>query len=413
VAIPKAPHLGPRDGTPPPGGDRDGPVPPPLGAGPWPLTAVALDVSGACNLACRYCAEAATQPRRAPMSEATLLAAWRLLFPDGRPLPGHSLRLGSGEPLLAFPLLQRLQEIIEAHGGCPAEGRPAVFLTTNGTLAGARVRDWLVASGWHVKLSLDGPASVHDRWRVDRRGRGTQSRVAAAVADLAHRMPARFSVTAVLCRGADPGEVFAAIAGLGARRIELVPVAHLDSGVCPGPAEVASYERFVRGYARRWLDEDVGPPALVRFETAVRRAMGYDLQRLPCGAGRTFLGVGPRGGLYPCFRFIGVEPYRLGDLATGPDSAAAAAFQEDAGRPYEARPSCAECWAAPLCGGPCFACAEMFGPGGAAPVALGCAYARADARRALWLVERLRRRAPERLLAFLPGYRQAFAAFEE
>lgn len=412
----ESPHLtgpGPIRGAPPPGFVPGELAPPPLGAGPWPVTAVALDVSGACNLACRYCAEAATQPRRAPMSEATLAAAWRLLFPDGRPRPGCSLRLGSGEPLLAFPLLRRLQALIEAHGGCPAEGRPAVFLTTNGTLAGGPVRDWLVASGWHVKLSLDGPAAVHDRWRVDRRGRGTYGRVAEAVADLARRMPARFSVTAVLCRGADPGEVFAAIAGLGARRIELVPVVHHDPEVGPGPADVERYERFVRGYARRWLSGASEPPVLVRFETAVRRAMGYDLQRLPCGAGRTFLGVGPEGDLYPCFRFIGVEAYRLGHLGRGLDDAAAAAFQRDAGRPYEARPECTECWAAPLCGGPCFACAEMFGPGEGAPVALACAYARADARGALWLVERLRRRAPERLLAFLPGYRQAFAAYEE
>lgn len=393
----------------PPGFDPHDLEPPPLGAGPFPIAAVALDVSGTCNLACRYCAEQATQPPRRPMSEETLEAAWHLLFPHGPPARGRSIRLGSGEPLLAFPLLRKLAELIERRGGCAAEGRPDVFLTTNGTLAGAEVRDWLVASGWHVKLSLDGPQEIHDRWRVNRGGRGTYERVAPAVRDLAARMPERFSVTAVLCRGADPEEVFAAIAALGVGRIELVPVAHEDAAVLPGPEDVASYRRFVDRYARRLATGDGdGVPTLVRFENCVRRVMGYDLRRVPCGAGRNFVAVGPEGDLYPCFRFVGVEPYRLGRLPEGLEAASVAGFERSPGRPYEERQACRECWAAPLCGGPCFACAEMFGPQAGQPPELHCAYTRADGAAAVWLVERLRERDPERLLAFLPGYMEAF-----
>jgi uncharacterized protein len=363
-------------------------------------------VVGTCNIACRYCAEAATQPRRLPMSEETLEAAWRLLFPDGPPRPGRSIHLGSGEPLLAFSLLRKLAALIERHGGSAAEGRPEVHLTTNGTLATPQVRDWLVASGWRVKISLDGPREVHDRWRVDRRGAGTWERVAAAVADLATRMPERFSVTAVLCRGADPEEVFAGVAGLGARRIELVPVAHQDPRVLPGRTDLARYRRFVDAYARRFAaGEDL--PMLIRFEGKVRRALGYELQRVPCAAGRAFAGVAADGSLYPCFRFIGVDAFRLGDTASGSAPATAAAFRRGAGRPWEEREPCRDCWAAPLCGGPCFAVAEMFGPGDGQPFPLHCAYIRADAHAAVRLVRRLSRRDPERLLSFIPELRQA------
>jgi len=367
---------------------------------------VALDAVGSCNIACRYCAESATQPRRRPMSEETLAAAWRLLFPDGRPRPGRSIHLGSGEPLLGLPLLHRLAALIERQDGSAAAGRPEVHLTTNGTLATPAVRDWLVASGWRVKISLDGPREVHDRWRVDRRGAGTWDRVAAAVADLAARMPERFSVTAVLCRGADPEAVFAAAAGLGVRRIELVPVAHRDPRVLPGRADVARYRRFIAAYARRCAaGED--PPVLIRFEGKVRRALGYGLQPVPCAAGRTFAGVGPDGALYPCFRFIGVDAFRLGAVADGLEPGRSAAFRRGAGRPWEERDPCRTCRAAPLCGGPCFAVAEMFGPGAGAPLPLHCAYVRADARAAVRLVRDLSRRDPERLLVFVPELRQA------
>lgn len=375
----------------------------------WPLDALALDVVGTCNIACRYCAEAATQPTRRPMTEATLESAWKLLFPDGRPRRGASIRLGSGEPLLAFPLLRKLAALIDSHGGSAAEGRPFVHLTTNGTLASPAIRDWLVASGWTVKISLDGPREIHDRWRVTRRGEGTWERVSAAVADLAARMPERFSATAVLCRGADPAEVFAGLAGLGVRRIEMVPAAHRDPAVLPGPADVQRYRRFVNGYARR-LGEGENLPVLLRFEGRVRRALGFDLQRVPCAAGRSFAGVAPDGALYPCFRFVGVEEYRLGDLESGPAPEAAAGFRHGAGRPYQEREDCRTCPAGPLCGGPCFACAELLGPGEGAPLPRHCDYVRADARAALRLVRDLQRHDPERLLAFLPEVRAALDA---
>lgn len=383
--------------------------PPPLPDRPWPLDSLALDVAGTCNIACRYCAEAATQPSRRPMTEGTLESAWKLLFADGRPRRGASIRLGSGEPLLNFPLLRKLADLIERHGGSAFDGRPFVHLTTNGTLASPAVRDWLVTSGWHVKISLDGPREIHDRWRVSRRGAGTWAPVAEAVADLAERIPERFSSTAVLCRGADPAEVFASLAGLGVRRIEMVPAAHRDPAILPGPADVERYRRFVNAYARQ-LAEGGDPPVLLRFESRVRRALGYDLQRVPCAAGRSFAGVAPDGTLYPCFRFVGVGAFRLGDLESGPDPEAAARFRRGAGRPYEEREACRSCPAAPLCGGPCFACAELLGPGEGAPLPRHCDYVRADARAALRLVRSLHRRDPERLLFFLPEVRAALDA---
>jgi uncharacterized protein len=337
------------------------------------------------------------------MSEETLHAAWHTLFPDGIPRAGSSIRMGSGEPLLAFGLLKKLGELITQSGGCAAEDRPAVFLTTNGTLAGTDVCDWLVASGWYVKVSLDGPSLIHDRWRVTRSGSGTFYRVSTTVAELARRMPERFSVTAVLCRGADPKVVFEAIADLGVRRIELVPVAHFDQSVLPGKHEVKLYQRFVNEYARRYLEAvDRRLPTLVRFENCVQRVMGYNRCRVACGADRNFVDVRPDGVLYPCFRFVGIDDYKLGQLATGLDGQAADEFQHGAGRDYQQRTLCSRCWAGPLCGGPCFAVAEIFGAGTGEPLELHCAYTRANIKAALWLVDQLRAQNPERLLEFLP-----------
>jgi uncharacterized protein len=330
--------------------------------------------------------------------------AWHFLFPDGKFGKGFSIRMGSGEPLLAFPLLKKLAKMIDENGESNLVNRPAVFLTTNGTLIDSKIREWLVLSGWHVKVSLDGPKSVQDKWRIKPNGAGTFEQVAKVVADLARRIPNKFSVTATLCRGTEPEEVFETIAALGVRRIELVPVVHHLKNVLPGPDDIGNYGIFVENYARRYLKSKQikNIPTLVRFATYVTRVMGYNVGRVSCGAGRSFLGVAPDGGLYPCFRFIGLEHYKMGSLSSGVDCNAAKAFQEGVGRPYEKRERCSRCWAAPLCGGPCFAVSEMFGPDSERIMDGYCSYALADARNAVWLVNELSKRNPELLLSFLP-----------
>lgn len=391
------------ESNPPSGFDPDDVAPPLFTEQVWPVTALALDVAGRCNLACRYCAEAATLPRRSPMKMATLDAAVDFLLRNGGQAGNISFRLGSGEPLLAFPLLLRLAEHVQKQNDSGAKRSAFVFLTSNGTLIDLEVGKWLAASKWYVKISLDGPANVHDAWRVSPNGIGTFSRIAPMVSYLAERMPERLSVTAVLCRGADPEKVFEAIGALGVIRIELVPVAHHDRSIQPGMADIQLYEAFVQNYVDRYVNQcaEKPLPTLVRLEKYVARVMGYNNSRVSCGAGRSFLAVGPGGDLYPCFRFVGLENYRLGHLSGSLDRESSLSFQLGAGRPYDKRLPCVECWAAPLCGGPCFACSEMFGPGNGHPFELHCAYVLANARSAVQLVNRLRELDPERLLPFL------------
>lgn len=377
-------------------------APPLLEERDWQINSLALDLSGRCNLACRYCAEAATQPAQRPgMSEEVLALALEFFSAHTSPGGFSSIRLGSGEPMLAKPLLRRIEQRLRRGGGAET-GKQQVFITTNGTLLDSETRDWLVASGWNVKISLDGPAAIHDRWRVTPQGRPTYATVAAAVGDLSRRIPARFGVSAVICRGNDPASVFEGIADLGVPRIDLVPVGHPDPAIMPDQDDAARYREFALNYAERYVAGDRGLPALVKVINSARRVMGYDLKRLACGAGRTFFGVGPAGDFYPCFRFIGIEAFRLGNLSEGLEPVALEEFRQQTGRPYERRDDCRDCWAAPICGGPCFAEAALMGNNGR-PLALHCEYVRANAEAAIALVQGLRRRDPERLLEILAG----------
>ena len=58
---------------PPPGFDPEGIEPPPLKEGPGSIKGMAVDISGGCNLDCRYCQETAALPKRHPMAPDTYI----------------------------------------------------------------------------------------------------------------------------------------------------------------------------------------------------------------------------------------------------------------------------------------------------------------------------------------------------
>jgi uncharacterized protein len=361
------------------------------------VSSLAIDVTGSCNLKCIYCAESGTMPERQPISLETLDVTLHSLFDWSEPKSALSIHLGSGEALLSPEIVKEIGR--KSRQMAKARHRAlSLYLTTNGTCINNQVIDWLIADQWNVKVSIDGNQGVHDENRIYKSGRGTYSEVSKVVSILAQKIPKKFSTTSVLCRGADPSRVFYHIASLGVKRIELVPVAAaLDSVLQLSKSDLDSYRKFIADYAQKLADGKT-VPINIRFHNRLLRVLGYKNNRTPCGAGRNFFASGPTGEIYPCFRFIGIEKYKLGDI-TGISKERVQDFIKSSGRPYEKRETCRECWAAPLCGGPCFACADLFGLG--SPLPQFCEMIQAESEAAIWLVDFLKENNPEELVRLM------------
>lgn len=385
---------------PPPDFDPADLVLPETSAKKWRMCSLALDLSGQCNLLCSYCAEAATMPRRKPMPAPVVSRALRFLFMNLPRGASPSLRFGSGEPLLAAPLLEQAAMESRRLSDEFSHAPPQFFLTTNGTLLDKKILRQLTSPEWHVKVSLDGPPHLHDAHRRYADGRGTSQKAIEAVRKLYSAIGERLSITAVLSPGTDPAEVFEFCESLNVAQIELLPVAEVAANSSFTSDDLRRYRSFVAGYARD-LAGGRKRPALSRFTNMIPRAMGFGSQRYRCGAGRSLYAAGSDGSLYPCFRMVGVRDFRLGSVSSKIDGHALARFRNTTGRSYRKRTGCRSCWARALCNGPCFAVTGLMHhqPGGDS---IQCAYTRIDATEAIRLVSILQKTNPRRLLDYLP-----------
>nr|VFK79528.1 MAG: uncharacterized protein BECKSD772D_GA0070982_10538 [Candidatus Kentron sp. SD] len=143
---------------------------------PRKFSLVVRPVGDSCNLRCAYCylAEGVAAPLRimAPEMGRALARQCAHSFDEA-----HILWHG-GEPLLAgIEFFQGVLAEQQVHPQC----RFTNFLQTNGTTITPRVADFLARNHFHVRLSLDGPEHVHNRFRKTEGEKGTFGRVLTAI----------------------------------------------------------------------------------------------------------------------------------------------------------------------------------------------------------------------------------------
>lgn len=155
----------------------------------------------------------------------------------------------AGEPLVVPPTFyEQAFRVVEGsrHGR-----RVTHAIQTNGTLITGEWCDLFRAHDVQIGVSLDGPASIHDRHRLTRRGRGTHDRVMRGI-ELLQRHEIPFHVIAVLTRDAleCPDEIYEFFRAQGIRQIgfnvEEMEGVHAVSSLCRDRNDSdLAYRRFM------------------------------------------------------------------------------------------------------------------------------------------------------------------------
>jgi uncharacterized protein len=317
-----------------------------------------------CNLDCQYCyyrdkrsLYPDTGVFRMPES---LLEEYIVQHIEASPGPEIDFSWHGGEPTtLGVDFFRKAVELQRKHR--PAGWRIRNGIQTNGVLLDEEWCRFLAAEDFRIGLSLDGPAELHDAYRVTRGGQPTH-RQAMRGYDLLRRHGVPTDMVCVVhnLNVRYPLTVYRFFREIGCRYLGFLPVVErapeTPDGVGPYTPSAEAYGTFLCKIFDEWIERDAGRIAVQTFEEAARPALGLEhslcVFRETCGQIPV---LEHNGDFFPCDHFVDRE-HRLGNIRETPlgellESLAQRIFGEDK-RDSLSR-YCRDCEVLAMCNGGC------------------------------------------------------------
>jgi uncharacterized protein len=303
------------------------PVPRPAAA-PAQFHVLAKPTGAICNLDCEYCfflmKEALYPGDRFRMSDE-VLEAYVTQVLDGHETDEVVIAWQGGEPTLMgvdfFRLAVELAERVKRPGV-----RIEHTIQTNATLLTDEWAAFLAEHRFLVGVSIDGPRELHDRYRVDKKGRPTFDRVIAGY-ELLRRHDVDVNILCAVNRtNADrPLDVYRFVRDeLGARYLQLIPIVERDNDtgfqegdtVTERSVTAEQWGSFLTGIFDEWVVNDVGQMFVTNFDAALVKWLGLSggmcIFEETCGDA---VALEHNGDVYACDHFV--EPkHLLGNITT-------------------------------------------------------------------------------------------------
>jgi uncharacterized protein len=307
------------------------------------LHVVAKPIGPACNLDCEYCfyleKQALFSPGEQYRMSDKILSAFITHYISSQPTPVVEFVWQGGEPtLLGTDFFKRVIELQKQYSGVKTVTNS---LQTNGTLLNDDWCRFLKRHNFMVGISIDGPKEIHNRYRKDRKGRGTFDQAMRGLR-LLQKHKVEYNVLACVARdaAARPLEVYRFLKDAGVEFIQFTPVVErmpdaLSSGlglrlaapasldhpaaqteVTPWSVEPEAWGDFLIAVFEEWVRNDVGKVFVMNFEWALNAWIGNPspvcVHAKQCGRS---LVIEHNGDVYACDHCV-YPQYRLGNILT-------------------------------------------------------------------------------------------------
>lgn len=292
-----------------------------------PAFHVMLKPRGAiCNLDCKYCyflSKEMLYPGSRFRMANELLEAYTRQYIEAQQAPEVTFAWQGGEPtLMGLDFFKLAVELQQKHR------RPGMSIhnafQTNGTTLDDEWCRFFHKHGFLIGLSLDGPAELHDAYRVDKGGRPTFRQVMAGL-DLLKKHQVEFNIltTVHAANAGHPLEVYRFLRDeVGARFIQFIPIVERDNQTGYQEGNLVTrrsvtgeqYGQFLIAIFDEWVRRDVGRMFVQLFEVALGVWLGGPaglcVFEETCGKA---MAMEHNGDLYACDHFV--EPgYKLGNF---------------------------------------------------------------------------------------------------
>jgi uncharacterized protein len=291
---------------------------------------LAKPTGATCNLACSYCffldKELLYPKSKFRMNEENLENYIRQLIESHRS-SSVSVAWQGGEPtLMGLNFYRKAIEFQEKYR------RPGMTfentMQTNGTLLNDEWCEFFKENNFLIGVSLDGPAHLHDIYRLDKGGRPTFHKVMHGLRLLQkHGVDYNILVTVNRVTGDHGKEIYRFLRDeVGANWIQFIPVVErinpdglnliqVGNQVSVRSVRPKQYGRFLIQVFDEWVHNDVGKVFVQTFEAGLRNWMrlptsGMCIFEKTCGFG---LAMEHNGDLYSCDHFVEPE-YLLGNI---------------------------------------------------------------------------------------------------
>lgn len=295
-----------------------------------------------CNLDCKYCFYLEKE-KLFPANENfrmsdEVLESYISQYIGQQNVPEISFAWQGGEPtLLGVKFFRKVVELQAKY----ANGKVITnALQTNGTLLNDEWGEFLAENRFLVGLSIDGPAKLHDAYRVTKKGGRSYAKVLAGLQLLKkHRVEFNTLTVVNAVNSRHPLEVYRFLRDIGSGFIQFIPLVErladaeakdlgLDLAVPPRVDEEGSvrlpvtdwsaqpktYGQFLCEIFDEWVRRDVGRTFVQLFDVTLGNWMGTGgglcVFSETCG---TALAMEHNGDVYSCDHYV-YPRYKLGNL---------------------------------------------------------------------------------------------------
>lgn len=306
-----------------------------------PIHLMTKPIGPICNLDCTYCyylhkEELYPKGNKWKMSDDCLESYIRQYI-EAQPAGTTEVTFAwqGGEPtLLGIDFFERCVEIQQQF--TPRGMKITNTLQTNGVLLDDEWCRFFLKHQFLIGLSIDGPADLHDAYRVDHQGRGSHKKVMAALRRL-KKFGVEFNALVVVNRinGQDGAQVYRYLRDAGCQFLQFIPIverqgvgrhaegesqqqfvpfAEAEQAVSTRSVLPEQFGTFLCDVFDEWVQRDVGRVFVQIFDQALSAWVGVEpslcVFRRTCGRA---LAMEHNGDVYSCDHFV--EPdHLLGNL---------------------------------------------------------------------------------------------------
>lgn len=199
----------------------------------------------------------------------------------------------------------------------PAGWRCSNAIQTNGTLLDDAWCQFLRAEQFLVGISIDGPAPLHDAYRVDKKGAPTHARVMEGLQLLQrHQVAYNVLCTVHAANSGHPLEIYRFFKEQGVQWLQFIPIVEHLGGDEASARSVSgrAYGTFLSVIFDEWSRHDIGRVFVQLFEECFSvwagRPAGLCIFQETCGLG---LAMEHNGDLYACDHFV-TPAHKLGNI---------------------------------------------------------------------------------------------------